>query len=227
MLIAISYPLGTRTPLYPGTPMITIVPDKSMDRGDSANTSMLSFSSHAGTHVDVPRHFCRNGKSVPEIFRLVNEYFPAYCIDLPVTADNGIMADDLKERIADKADAEALLIRTGAWAIRVTDPHAYAATHPYIHAGVAPLLRSTCPRLRILGIDTISISTPSHRPEGKESHRAFLCDERPICLLEDADLSVVTPDDPFTLTLIPWLMDDLDGVPVTAFLVNNSRRSRG
>ncbi len=130
-------------------------------------------------------------------------------------------AEDLEGYLAGREDAEALLLRTGSWQLRTTDPCAYTAEHPWVHAGVATLLRRTCPHLRVLGIDTISISTPSHRQEGHESHRAFLCDRDPIYLLEDADLSSVHPKDRFALNVIPWLLEDLDGVPVTAFLMNN------
>jgi kynurenine formamidase len=75
----------------------------------------------------------------------------------------------------------------------------------------------------MLGIDTISIATPSHRMEGRESHRAFLCDKDPIYLLEDADLSSIDSGEKFALTIFPWLLEDLDGVPVTAFLTRTIR----
>ena len=192
-----------------------------MADGDSANTSVISLSSHAGTHIDVPRHFCREGSPVIDLFQRLNTYAPAYCIDLAAMGDTCIRPEDLEGVIDGKGDAEALLIRTGSWQLRTTDPHTYMAKHPWVPAGVAALLRRKCPRLRVLGIDTISISTPSHRQEGQESHRAFLCDKHPIYLLEDVDLSLVTPKDASELTLLPWLLDDLDGVPVTAFLKSN------
>ena len=221
MIIPISYPLNADSPLYPGTPPIKINPEKSIAKGDSANTSVISTSSHAGTHVDVPRHFCESGFSVRDVFQRVNSYSPVYCIDLPVTGEESIRPEDLDEKLAGKEDAIVLLIRTGTGELRDSDPRTYATTHPWVHPGIAPFLRSRCPHLRIVGIDTISISTPSHRKEGRESHRAFLCDEAPILLLEDADLSLVTSNNKFTLILFPWLIGDLDGVPVTAFLTIN------
>ncbi len=221
MIVPVSYPLAIKSPLYPGTLAMKIGPDKSMDGGDSANTSVISLSSHAGTHVDVPRHFCREGSSVRDIFQRLNTYAPAYCLDLAVTGDACIRPEDLEGDLAGREDAEALLVRTGSWRLRTTDPRAYTAEHPWVHAGVAELLRRKCPRLRVLGIDTISISSPSHRQEGQESHRAFLCGKAPVCLLEDADLSSANPEDRYALTVIPWFLEDLDGVPVTAFLTNN------
>lgn len=223
MIIPISYPLSTGSPLYPGTSPTRIAPVKSIAAGDSANTSVLSFSSHAGTHVDLPLHFCRHGRSVRDLFRTVNEYFPAYVLNLPKTGDAGIATVDIAPVIVGKEDAEAILIRTGAWQVRVADPAAYAATHPWIDAGVATLLHERCPRLRLVGIDAISIATPAYRAEGRESHRAFLCGKPPLCLLEDADLSSATPVGACRLVVMPWLVDELDGVPVSAFLVPNDR----
>lgn len=221
MIISISYPLGTSSPLYPGTPSVKIKPEKSIQNGDSANTSLISFSSHAGTHIDVPRHYCRAGNSVSDLLQQVNAYSPTYCIDLPVGWDHGIRPEDLDDMLTDKEDAKAILIRTGTWQLRDSDSHRYSTIHPWIYSGVAAFLRKKCPHLRILGIDTISISSPSHRQEGRESHRAFLCNEVPILLLEDADLSLVTPGHRFALTIIPWFIEDLDGVPVTAFLITD------
>jgi len=222
-MILISYPLDTVSPIYPGTPATKISPDRSIERGDSANTSVISISSHTGTHIDVPRHFCRDGLSVRDIFQRVNSYSPAYCIDLPVTGDCCICPDELDKLLAGKEDAGALLIRTGMWLLRNSDPQTYATVHPWVRADVAAFLRRKCPHIRILGIDTISISTPSRRKEGRDSHRAFLCDENPILLLEDADLSPAFPKEGFALNVIPWLIEDLDGVPVTAFLITSPR----
>jgi kynurenine formamidase len=101
---------------------------------------------------------------------------------------------------------------------RNTDPEKYSSDHPYIHPELPEFLKSACPDLIVFGTDTISISNPQHRDKGKASHRAFLCSEKPVLLAEDLDLS-----DPaltafsLAVTLYPWIVDELDGVPVLAF----------
>ncbi|MCQ1538454.1 hypothetical protein FTO68_05565 [Methanocalculus taiwanensis] len=66
-------------------------------------------------------------------------------------------------------------------------------------------------------MDTISIGTPRHGEESRAAHRAFLCGENPILLLEDLDLSSEKLlDGAFTLRLYPIVYDELDGVPVIA-----------
>ena len=38
--------------------------DRDMSKGDSANTSHIAMSSHAGTHIDFPYHFSLDGKKI-------------------------------------------------------------------------------------------------------------------------------------------------------------------
>ena len=112
MIIPISYPLNADSPLYPGTPPIKINPEKSIAKGDSANTSVISTSSHAGTHVDVPRHFCESGFSVRDVFQRVNSYSPVSVLIFPLQGRNQIRPEDLDEKLPGKEDAIVLLIRT-------------------------------------------------------------------------------------------------------------------
>jgi len=222
MIIPISYPLNSLSPLYPGTPPITIAQVKSLKKGDDAATSMISFSSHAGTHVDSPLHFCGNGRSIRDLFQTMNIFYPTYCLDIPKTGDNPIQSRDIHNIIAKKSDAQALLIRTGSCYQRTKQPNEYAIIHPWVHAEVADYLRKRCPHLRLMGIDTISISVPSHRNEGHQSHRAFLCDDRPILLLEDADLSFTSlTQGVYTLYIIPYLIEVTDGIPVVGLMEIN------
>ena len=53
--------ISNETPVYPGDPKIEIVRTATLEGGDIANVSHLSFSSHTGTHVDPPSHFVRGG----------------------------------------------------------------------------------------------------------------------------------------------------------------------
>ncbi|MGC9436288.1 MAG: cyclase family protein [Methanomicrobiales archaeon] len=217
MIIPISYPMNRSSPLYPGTPPMTINPGKSMAAGDPANTSIITISSHAGTHIDAPGHFCPGGKPVSAVLAPETILAPAVCIDLPREGDAPIAAGDLLPFLPGIRDAGALLIRTGMYRLRREDPEMYASRHPWVHPDVPDFLRRHCPNLRLLGLDVISISTPSHREEGRESHRSFLCGSPPILLLEDADLSSKRiGSTSFTLRIYPVVHDDLDGVPVVA-----------
>lgn len=52
---------------YPGDP----IPEKkewfSLEKGDVCNLTEINIGSHTGTHLDAPRHFFDNGKSISQI----------------------------------------------------------------------------------------------------------------------------------------------------------------
>ena len=57
----VSVPLSESTPTYPSDPGIEIKSWHSLDKGDSANVSLLHFGAHSGTHIDAPAHFISGG----------------------------------------------------------------------------------------------------------------------------------------------------------------------
>ena len=218
MRFQISYPLSSKSPLYPGTPQLTLHEVKSIAKGDSANTTLISLSSHTGTHIDVPRHFCHGGKTVQDILGERFELSPVYCIDVTGNPKNAIGISDIQPLIRQIPDGEGLLIRTGMHQFRAKDNDRYCTCHPWIHPELPQFLRTLFPSIRLFGTDTISISNPQHRAEGRECHRAFLCGDKPILLAEDLNLSDPSlTSGPLTVTIYPWIIDALDGVPVHAF----------
>lgn len=63
----ISAPFSTNLPIYPGDPIMTQNEICDITKGDVANVSELYFGSHTGTHLDVPKHFFANGKSLDQV----------------------------------------------------------------------------------------------------------------------------------------------------------------
>ena len=53
--------------VYPGDPMPEKKELKSMEKGDIYNLTVFSMCAHNGTHIDAPRHFIKDGKTVDEI----------------------------------------------------------------------------------------------------------------------------------------------------------------
>lgn len=214
----LSYPVSQQAPLYKGTPPVLVLAEKSFEKGDSANTSLISVSTHAGTHIDAPRHFCPKGKTTRDVLGRGRKIAPVTCIDLDMTTTRAIVPADLVPHREEIADAQGLFLRTGMFRYRDSDRMKYSEGHPWIHPDVPVFLRKTCPALWLFGTDTISVSNPSHREEGRACHRAFLCGQEPIILAEDLDLSdPVLAGSRLRVTLIPWADADLDGVPVMVF----------
>ena len=65
-MIYLSHYLNDQTPLYGGVEEITISKSTSINDGNTANTLHISIPNHAGTHIDVPKHFFNEGKSLSD-----------------------------------------------------------------------------------------------------------------------------------------------------------------
>ena len=66
MIIDISQEI-TNCKIYPGDPKPIIKKLNDMEKGDTYNLSSLYMCAHNGTHVDSPKHFIKDGKSIDEI----------------------------------------------------------------------------------------------------------------------------------------------------------------
>jgi arylformamidase len=218
VIIPISYPISVKTPLYPNTPAPIICRLRSIEQGDNANTSTIAFSSHSGTHIDAPLHFCKEGATIADCLTMDAKFFPAYCIDVPKRESEEISVSDLEGSIFHMQDAEALIIRTGWNAIRSEDPDRYCNDHPWVSSEIPQFLRKKCPRLRLFGIDQISVSSVLHRVEGHVCHRKFLCEEVPILILEDLNLLDINIKGIFRVHIFPYVIDSIDGIPVIAIV---------
>ena len=53
--------------VYPSDPMPEKKELKSMEKGDVYNLTVFSMCAHNGTHIDAPRHFIKDGKTIDEI----------------------------------------------------------------------------------------------------------------------------------------------------------------
>lgn len=216
MRIRISHTLSKSTPLYPGTPPLKIESLRAINRGDSANTSEIRFSSHTGTHIDVPNHFCPDGSSVSGSIGEENVFFPAILVNIPLKKTR-IEITDLFI-VKQYPEAEAVFVHTGIDAIRQTKPNAFITEYPFTSEDIPDYLRNICPNIRLFGTDTISISHPEHRTTGRSCHRNFLCKNPPILVLEDLNLSnPLLKKGPFSVTVYPMVHDTLDGTPVMVF----------
>ena len=218
MTIRISYELTPTSPLYSGTPSLVTKLHRSLENGDASNHSVASLSCHAGTHIDTPLHFCRSGASVQEILSYGMTFCPVYCLDLPREVDQQITVEDL--RAIDHVryrDAQAILVRTGFWRMRDIAREDYKERNPVVDPKAATFLRSRHPALRLVGIDTISIANAGQKDAGRACHREFLCNDPPILILEDADLSGEwLIRNSFELILYPMIIGKIEATPVVA-----------
>lgn len=186
--INLSWPLDAQAPLYPGTPSVQINRERSISGGDSCNTSLVTLSSHAGTHVDSPRHFFDDGRSLDDYSPSELIFCRPLILDCPQQPGGVIGCAELAG-IAIKPDIDLVLIRTGFQKHRKTDPVKYNSQNPCLSPEVSYWLRNEFPGLRALGVDCISVASPIHRALGRETHRALLQrregGSEPLLIIED------------------------------------------
>lgn len=139
-VISLSYGIDESTPVYPGTPPLRIRKDKDIKNGDSCNTFSITLSNHFGTHIDMPRHFMDSGKNLKDYQAHNLTCKNPAIVDCPKRPGDIIEAKDLAGLPAEK-DTDALLIRTGFYKYRSSDPWTYCNNNPLLSPEAARWIR--------------------------------------------------------------------------------------
>jgi kynurenine formamidase len=84
---------------------------------------------------------------------------------------------------------------------------------------VATKIRKYLPKVRVLAVDLISITSFQNRETGRTAHRNFLGAD-PILLVEDIKLDLLIGQ-PVKIFCFPLLVEGLDGAPVTIIAETN------
>lgn len=210
-MILLSHPVSETTPLYPGTQPVRFI----RDANELPASTDVRLDTHSGTNLDVPSHFCPGGQTLEEVVRPAQEYCPVQCLEAPASGPVGLAPEHV-HGVPD-AEAEGILLRTGDHRRRASDPRGYSEDHPFLTPRLVLWLTESCPRLRIVGVDCISVAHPRRPEEGAEVHRALLCRDPPALILEDLDLSHgPLSEGAFSMIIFPMLYGRLDGTPAAA-----------
>jgi kynurenine formamidase len=211
--LILSHIINDRTPLYGGERSIVIKKVKSIRRGDPCNKTYCSFSAHTGTHIDAPKHFFDKRKAVSELSP--NDlFFRKICLVKVKDVKPGqiIRQKDLR-RIK---NCELLFIKTGFEKHR--DKPVYWKNSPALDDKLAPWLKKSCPSIKAVGIDFISISNLKNRELGRQAHKAFL--GKDIYLIEDMRLRGVKKA-PTSVIIAPLFFENAEAAPCTVLGINN------
>ncbi|MBU4376483.1 MAG: cyclase family protein, partial [Candidatus Omnitrophica bacterium] len=185
----LSYFMGRNTPLYGGKNKVKIVPVREIKKGDTCNTLSLRFPNHASTHIDLPSHFLKKGKTLSDFSAPFWVFDNVQLLSVKLGSKKEINKSRLKNL---NQQTDLLLIKTSFGKNR---PKAvYYKDYPYFSQELAGYLKKRMPSLRAVGFDCISISSPKYRREGRRAHHEFL--KRGIILIEDMKLGVLkkSPD---------------------------------
>lgn len=206
----LSHVLDEKTPGYGGIAKFALSKTMQMKKGDVCNEMSWILSNHVGTHIDAPRHFIEKGKTV--------DAFPAqaWLFDrIELVALPGLKPGHMispKDFGKLKKDTELVLIKTGFERQRRHKSYWYNA--PGLHPDLAGWLRKSCPGIRAVGMDLISISNLQQSQLGCAAHCEFL--GRGILLAEDMKLSVLKKA-PQKVLIAPMRVKDADAAPCSVF----------
>ena len=203
-IIDISVGISEKMITFPGDPVPAIEPFSGKEEGKS-NVSSILLGSHTGTHVDAPRHFFEDGKTVDRfpLERLVGQ---AKVIDL--RDRDRISAEDLKVHRINHGDR--ILLRTNNSALWQKDM--FDSQFVFLTSDAAEYLVEA--GIGLVGIDYFSVE--KYKSSVCPVHTTLLKNE--ILILEGLDLSGVEEGEYF-LVCLPLKLVDTDGAPVRAILM--------
>jgi len=213
----ISHILSPGFPGWPGEPTLRIEEHSQIAKGQDSNTYVLHLYNHFGTHIDAPRHFTPDGKRIAE-FPIEQFIFNApLLLDIPKDLGEILSQKELvpyRNRI-EKADL--LLIRSGVNKFKYTRPEEFTSNGPALHSEAAKYMMDTFPNLRAIGVDWISIASPSFMPDGVYTHQYLLGKhhDRHLFIIEDMNLEELQAERLVRVLAFPLLVDGIDSAPAT------------
>ncbi|MCP4154299.1 MAG: cyclase family protein [bacterium] len=175
-----------------------------LDKGDPANTSMFRTDLHAGTHLDAPRHFFNEGKTVEaiDLSILMGE---VYVAEIP----GPLITRDALEN-AQIPPVQRLLFKTGNHELYEKKQFSTEYTALDVTGAQWVLER----QIKLVGIDYLSIE--AYGDDNFPVHKALLSQE--VVILEGLNLEHAAPGF-YQLMALPLKLVATEAAPVRALLV--------
>jgi kynurenine formamidase len=198
--------------LRPGMRGVELRPARSIaEHGWNALT--LCLYSHAGTHVDAPRHFDDAGAAL-ESLPLEKCVGPARVLDLRPVAPRQLLTPGHLAPWADGiGEGDRLLLLTG-WSERADAPE-YRSGLPRVSLGLAEWLVAR--RIALLGVEPPSVADVANREELTAVHRTLL--DAGVVIVEGlANLDRLSRE-VVTFIALPLKVEGGDGSPCRAIAI--------
>jgi len=195
---------------WPGEPGPRLEPLRRISKGDTANVSVVSFSDHAGTHVDPPLHFIEGGNTAD---RLPLDALVGPCRVLEFT-EQGHVSEEWLRSAGIPARTERLLFKTRNSA-RWADPTG-PFTRDFTTINASAAAWCVAHRVKLVGIDYLSIEPQGPEKAGYPVHKTLL--GAGVVIVEGLDLRGVGPG-VYDLVCAPLKIEHGDGAPARVFLI--------
>ena len=204
-IIDLSHNLINKGPTYRSDPELSIIKEKDLEENRSMLHS-ISFGTHTGTHIDVPAHMIRGGKTLDE-FSLDS------FMGIAVKVNN----NNYKSLIDFNKNYDTVIYDT-KWYRNYNEPDIFFGNNrPIIPENLISILIKK--EIKIFGCDLPSVDVSGNKD--KIVHNSFL--KQNIILYESLtnlqSLPILTP---FQFIGLPLPLVGLDGSPTRAIgIINN------
>jgi arylformamidase len=213
--VFLSYPLEPNTPSYGAKERFEIERISNIELGASSNHSKISTSVHLGTHIDFPAHFFEQGLCAEKYD--ADFFIFSKPLLIEITPNGKVILSEVIGELENVTDEgyDILLVKTGGENQRSSN--AYMFENYGFAPFIADFLRLKFPSIRVMGFDTISVSSFTDRMTGREAHKAFLGSAKPILLLEDMSFAALGGYKLKNVIVSPTRVIGSDGALCTVF----------
>ncbi len=205
-IIDISVPVDDSIPVWPKAARPDFPKFLSIEKGDVCNDSNIRMGMHTGTHIDAPKHFIKNGKSI-DALPLQTFVGDSLVVELPNA--NEIGATEL-EKLNIPEQTQRILFKTKNSKLWGTTNE---FTKNYVGISVSGAEWLAKRDMKLIGVDYLSIAKFD---EAADVHRVLL--EQGIALLEGISLQAVETGE-YQLFCLPIKFIGLEAAPVRAILI--------
>ncbi|MBN1568216.1 MAG: cyclase family protein [Acidobacteria bacterium] len=198
---------GQAPPSELSIPLATVYRFFDVDKGDKVTMSRIEMTSHDGTHIDSPLHFIPGGTTI-DAMPIETTIGP--CRVIQIKDETSVTVKELKPY---KIRAgERILFKTknspNVWAVRQ-----YTGKSVTVSLEAARYLAEK--RIRLVGIDYISIASAEPMENVNDVHKTFLSNG--IFILEALNLTGIKPGK-YDLFCLPLRLEKGDAGPCRAIL---------
>lgn len=205
-IIDISWPLDASTTAYKDKKTIAFNTIKTRE-ADGALESVITLSTHSGTHIDAPAHFLDRGVTIEQVplDQLMGE---CKVVDLS-HVKNAITAQDLQD--CELEEGDMVLFKTSNSLLSPTAP--FKKDFVYLDASAARYLIDC--GVELVGLDYLGIERDQ---PGHETHHLLM--NAKIAIVEGLRLANVEQDI-YLLVCLPLAVIGLEASPARAILVSD------
>jgi arylformamidase len=203
--IDITFPISKNLPSWPGSIGFNATWHCKMPIAEN-NLSSINIDNHYGTHIDAPRHFIRNGKTIDQL-DLSKMIGPSSVIE--IRGVKRIDANALEQSNIPR-ECKRLIIKTDNQAFWEAGEKEFNWDFSALDASAANWLVKR--GIEFIGIDYLSIQ---RFHDGPEVHQILLDAE--VIIAESLNLKEAQPGT-YELVCLPLNLVGLEGSPVRALL---------